>query len=140
MREDGRRDEVVSVPVDPLAILALILVVDGRERIIAEHVLERAVPAILSGSRNHQWPFPAIEVFSGNKAAQQVLTEAASTDDDCEAQFLIGLWQLLSGNHDMALSEFSAAKETCRSDPLARLNAVAELEKLNTSGRTSPVP
>ena len=77
------------------------------------------------------WPYPVIELYLGRRSPAEVLSIASKPDEGCEAQFYIGEWHLLRGNHAAAIPAFRAAADICSKIFSEYSGALAELERLN---------
>jgi tetratricopeptide (TPR) repeat protein len=76
------------------------------------------------------WPFPVVELFLGRRTAAATLATATSPDDRCEAQYYVGEWHLLRGDHSAALPALKSAAGTCPKGFNEYRLAQAELKRL----------
>jgi lipoprotein NlpI len=76
------------------------------------------------------WPYPVVELFLGRRTPEATLAAATKPNDRCEAQFYIGEWHLLRGDHPKAIAALNAAVDTCPKLFVEFLSARAELKRL----------
>gem|GEM_PF-1251612 len=83
------------------------------------------------------WPSPVIDLYLGRrdpgsvfKAAQQG-DAGMQRDQQCEAAFYVGQWNLLQGNKNQALRLFDDAQRNCRKSFSESGGARAELDRMS---------
>jgi len=83
------------------------------------------------------WPSPVIDLYLGRrdpgavfKAAQQG-DAGTQRDQQCEAAFYVGQWNLLQGNKNQALRLFDDAQRNCRKSFSESGGARAELDRMS---------
>ncbi|MGL9618218.1 tetratricopeptide repeat protein [Bradyrhizobium sp. U531] len=76
------------------------------------------------------WPSAVVGFYLGRVAADTMLAAAGTPDDAGEAQFYLGQWHLLRGEHAEARTALQAAAEACPPWFNEHVAAVAELQRL----------
>jgi tetratricopeptide (TPR) repeat protein len=74
------------------------------------------------------WPWPAVQLFLGDKDGPETLAAAKTPGDQCEAQFYLGEERLLKNARDEALTYFRKAVETCPKNFAEYFQALNELK------------
>jgi lipoprotein NlpI len=99
----------------------------------AAHELAQARPE----GGDAAWPSPVIDLYLGRrdpgsvfKAAQQG-DAGTQRDQQCEAAFYVGQWNLLQGNRNQALRLFDDAQRNCRKSFSESGGARAELDRMS---------
>lgn len=80
--------------------------------------------------KTKKWPYPVIELYLGRQSADATLSAAAGSDEYCEAQYYVGVWRLLRGQRDAAISLLRPAADTCPKNFIEYEGALAELKRL----------
>jgi tetratricopeptide (TPR) repeat protein len=104
-------------------------------RFLAQAGLGESGAAELSASaarlKSKDWPYPAIELFLGQRSVERTLGVAGNPGNLCEANFYVGEWHLLRGDRDRARQSLQLAADGCPKNFYEHAGAVAELERLN---------
>jgi len=77
------------------------------------------------------WPWPVVQYYLSGKDAQAMLAAAKTPDDQCEAQFYLGMESLLKKANSEALPYIRKAAETCPKNFAEYFQAVSELKRLD---------
>ncbi|WP_294536496.1 tetratricopeptide repeat protein [uncultured Rhodoblastus sp.] len=87
------------------------------------------------------WPWPAAQLFLGDKDAGETLAAAKSPGDQCEAQFYLGEERLLKNARDESLAYFRKAAEICPRNFSEYFQALNELKPpVDAAPRTGEEP
>ncbi|MDX2204326.1 MAG: tetratricopeptide repeat protein [Hyphomicrobiaceae bacterium] len=73
------------------------------------------------------WPNPVLQLYLGAREPQSVLAEARGEQQECEAHFYVGQWQLLKGQRPDALASMTQALKRCIKTQIEYEAAVAAL-------------
>lgn len=76
------------------------------------------------------WPFPVVKMFMGVQPANQIMEQAKTPDERCEASFYLGQWHLLNGDKSAARTALNAAFATCPKTFFEYRGAEAELKRM----------
>jgi lipoprotein NlpI len=98
----------------------------GREKTDPRDELAAAADKL----RAKDWPFPLIELLLGRRSIDQVMTDAATPEQRCEAGFHIGQWRIARAERDSAIAYMKAAARDCEKGGVEALVATAELKRL----------
>ena len=77
-----------------------------------------------------EWPYPLVELYLGRNSAEAAVAAAGKPEERCEAQFYIGEWHLVRGDHAPAAKALQAAADTCPKDFVEYRGAVEDLKRL----------
>jgi tetratricopeptide (TPR) repeat protein/uncharacterized RDD family membrane protein YckC len=80
--------------------------------------------------KDQKWPFAVIELFLGLGSPDAVLAAAATPNDQCEAHFYLGQWQILSGKSSGSVESMRISVQTCPQSFVEHSLALAELKRL----------
>jgi lipoprotein NlpI len=83
-----------------------------------------------AGLNPAEWPFPIIELFLDRRAPVDMLAAALKPDEQCEAQYYLGEWQLLRDQRAASIEALRKSVETCPKGFIEFAGAVAELKRL----------
>lgn len=76
------------------------------------------------------WPSAVVGLFLGRLSADSTIAAARTPHELGEAQFYLGQWRLLQGDHAEARKAFQAAAEACPPWFNEHVAAIAELQRL----------
>jgi rhomboid protease GluP len=76
------------------------------------------------------WPAPVAELLLGKRDPASVIGAAADTQQQCEAQFFAGEWQLAKGARAEAAKALETAAANCPGPSAERNIAVDDLRDL----------
>jgi len=76
------------------------------------------------------WPYPIVELFLERRSPEAIQAAGTKRDEQCEALFYIGQWQLLRGARAPARKAFRTAVDTCPKDFVEYRGAMDELKRL----------
>jgi tetratricopeptide (TPR) repeat protein len=79
---------------------------------------------------SRDWPHPVFELYLGQSDPAATLAAAQKPEEHCEAQFYVGEWQLLQGDHAAAKQRFEEALGSCPKAFIEYTGAQAELRRL----------
>jgi tetratricopeptide (TPR) repeat protein len=80
--------------------------------------------------KHPDWPYPVVELFLGRRTPEATLAAPTTPDNHCEAEFFVGEWQLVRGDHPKAIDSLEAAVDTCPKTFVEFDFARAELKRL----------
>jgi tetratricopeptide (TPR) repeat protein len=80
-------------------------------------------------AKTKDWPYGVLEFYLGRRTLAQLLADAASTEQKCQAEFYAGELHLVRGMRADALQAFKTALEICRKDLLEYEGAVIEIKR-----------
>jgi tetratricopeptide (TPR) repeat protein len=78
----------------------------------------------------NRWPLPIIQLFSGVRFPDEVLTSAGNAAEQCQAHFHVGEWFVLNNKPPDARKSLQKAEEICQFYSVERPAATAELKRL----------
>jgi len=76
-----------------------------------------------------EWPYPMAELFLGKRDLDSMVA-AANRDQECEAQYYGGVWNLLQNNRGRATATLKVAADTCPKGFIEYSGAASELKRL----------
>jgi lipoprotein NlpI len=77
-----------------------------------------------------EWPYIVVQLFLGKRSSIDILSVAKTTNEQCEAQFYLGEWQLMRGQRPDARAAFKSALGTCPRSFYEYGGAASELKRL----------
>jgi lipoprotein NlpI len=77
-----------------------------------------------------KWPYPVIELFLGKTSPDSVVTASSNDAERCQANFYVGEWYLLNGQHADGAAALHKAAETCPKTRIEYDAAIAEVKRL----------
>jgi lipoprotein NlpI len=80
--------------------------------------------------RGRQWPAAIIDLYLGKVGTDAALAAATNSVERAEAEFYVGEWHLLHGNHAGAVTALQAAVKGCPDNFIEHTAAVVELKRL----------
>ena len=94
------------------------------------HDASRELESRAKRLRGRRWPAPIIDLYLGKIGTDAALAAATSSVERGEAEFYVGEWHLLHGNHAHAATALRAAAEACPAHFIEHTAAVVELTRL----------
>ena len=79
---------------------------------------------------DNEWPAPALDLFTGRRQPQAVLSAASDADERCQAHYYVGQWHLVRKNTVEASNEFKKAVEVCQKGGLLQIAANTEQQHI----------
>lgn len=81
--------------------------------------------------KSKDWPRPILDLYLGNRTANDMITAAKSAEQRCDAQFYLAEWLLLHNKRDDAIASLRAAMaDECPKYLFEYVAAVVELKRL----------
>jgi lipoprotein NlpI len=80
--------------------------------------------------RSRRWPVAIIDFYLGKIEIDAALATATNSVERAEAEFYVGQWHVLHGNHAHAVTALQAAVKGCPTYFIEHTAAVAELKRL----------
>jgi tetratricopeptide (TPR) repeat protein len=130
----GKTDEAIvefrkAVELDPKYPYSVLNLYLARTRSGA-HNAAAELEANAKNLKQRDWPYPVVELFLGRRTPESTLGAPNKPDDRCEAQFYVGEWHLLRGDHPKAIAALKVAVDTCPKSNIEYGFAQAELQRL----------
>lgn len=125
---DAAKDLANGVRLDPNDIYAVIWLHIARTRNGTADHAELAANAARLGPGS--WPRPLLDLFLGRTTPEAVRHAAGDADENCEADFYLGAFDLEKNVRDDAKKLIAAAARECSADMLEKAAAAAELARL----------
>lgn len=126
---DAAKDLANGVRLDPDDIYGVIWLHIARARNGTADRDELAANAAKLGPGS--WPRPLLALFLGQTTPDAARHAAGDADENCEADFYLGMFELEKNARDDAKKLIAAAARTCSTDMLEKSAAAAELARLS---------
>jgi tetratricopeptide (TPR) repeat protein len=126
---DAARDLATGVRLDPKDIYGTLWLHIARARSGSADHEELAANAEKLGPG--PWPRPLLDLLLSRTTAEAVRHAARGADEDCEADFYLGMFDLEKNARDEGKTLIAAAAKECSADMLEKFAATAELARLS---------
>lgn len=94
---------------DDMRAMLFLYIVRARQGVDGRNELDRHARRL----GRKAWPYPVVELYLGSREPGDVLAEARSEQQQCEAHFYVGQWQFLHGRRPDALASMTQAVKRC---------------------------
>ncbi len=126
---EAANDLANGVRLDPNDIYAVLWLHIARTRTGAADGDELAANAAKLGPGS--WPRPLLDLILGQTTPEAVRRAASDADENCEADFYLGLFDLEKNARDNGKKLIATAAQKCSTDMLEKSAASAELARLS---------